>query len=186
MWLSKIVKSPRASGCFDCSLSTKRVMVIKSVRWASALWSIFHSSLTHKVMTWAGSTYTTCVWLYITYMSFWFQYRERERDDIICGERKFGWHVEGVGRGLSSWWWRRITIFVVMHDTTRYHHANFRYDTTFYLILYDYMWMHLLFFCSLFLFFCFERYIFSLVSSNHSKPYKKCSVLSTLLVFSAF
>lgn len=40
MWLSKMVKAPRASGCFDCSLRTWRVMVIKSVLWASAAWSI--------------------------------------------------------------------------------------------------------------------------------------------------
>ena len=153
MWLSKIVKSPRASGCFDCSFSTKRVMVIKSVRWASALWSIFHSSLTHKVMIYLHYM--------LMHMSFWFQYRERERDDIICGERKFG-----VTRGrrrerVSSWWWRRITIFVVMHDTTRYHHANFRYDTTFYLILYDYVWMHL----SLLLFFIFYFFVLKDTSS---------------------
>lgn len=40
MWLSKMVKAPRASGCLDCSLRTWRVMVIKSVLWASAAWSI--------------------------------------------------------------------------------------------------------------------------------------------------
>lgn len=45
MWLSKIVKSPRDSGYFDCSFNTNLVMVIKSVRWASAAWSIFWSSL---------------------------------------------------------------------------------------------------------------------------------------------
>lgn len=132
MWLSKIVKSPRASGCFDCSFSTKRVMVIKSVRWASALWSIFHSSLTLQLIT--STEYIHMKYymydlfhrlLYI--MSFWFEYREREGDDIICEERKLG-----VTRGrrrerVSLTWWRRITIFVVMHDTTRHHHANFRY-----------------------------------------------------------
>ena len=40
MWLSNMVKAPRASGCLDCSLRTWRVMVIKSVLWASAAWSI--------------------------------------------------------------------------------------------------------------------------------------------------
>ena len=43
MWLSKMVKSPRDSGYLDCSFNTKRVIVIKSVLWASAAWSIFLS-----------------------------------------------------------------------------------------------------------------------------------------------
>ena len=40
MWLSKIVKSPRDSACLDCSFNTNLVMVIKSVLYASAEWSI--------------------------------------------------------------------------------------------------------------------------------------------------
>lgn len=41
MLLSKMVKSPRDSGYFDCSFSTNLVIVIKSVLFASAAWSIF-------------------------------------------------------------------------------------------------------------------------------------------------
>lgn len=44
MWLIRMVKSPRDSGNFDCSLRTKRVIVIKSVLLASAWWSIFETS----------------------------------------------------------------------------------------------------------------------------------------------
>lgn len=40
MLLSKMVRSPRASGNLLCSLSTCRVMVIKSVLIASAAWSM--------------------------------------------------------------------------------------------------------------------------------------------------
>lgn len=39
-----MVKSPRDSGNFDCSLRTKRVIVIKSVLLASAWWSILETS----------------------------------------------------------------------------------------------------------------------------------------------
>jgi hypothetical protein len=40
MWESRMVKSPRDSGFRRCSFSTCRVMVIRSVRCASAAWSI--------------------------------------------------------------------------------------------------------------------------------------------------
>jgi hypothetical protein len=47
MWLSKIEKSPRDSGYLDCSFNTNLVMVIKSVLWASAEWSISLSLFTY-------------------------------------------------------------------------------------------------------------------------------------------
>lgn len=40
MWLRRMVKSPLDSGCFDCSFRTCLVSVIRSVRCASAAWSM--------------------------------------------------------------------------------------------------------------------------------------------------
>ncbi len=51
MWLSKMVKSPRDSGYLDCSLRTWRMMVIKSVLWASAAWSIAKMIVVLKYVT---------------------------------------------------------------------------------------------------------------------------------------
>ena len=107
MLLSKMVKSPRDSGYFDCSFSTNLVIVIKSVLFASAAWSIFppflfFSLFSPSLCKHLGAPFEVKLRVYIyIYIYFFFK----------CGQRK--WYArresEWMGADEMRWdemiWW---------------------------------------------------------------------------------